>query len=351
MRVVKMFTTTSWPLNKELNISIMKDLIKIVIDTKGGDHGASVMIKGAAMALAKFQNLGVLLVGNEESILAECTSLQMPMDRVEILNAPGEITNYDNPADALFNKRDASMLVALQSLSARDDLFGLLTTGNTGILLTGAMKYLSGKERVRPALAAILPAQNGSFTCLVDTGATIDCTPAMLHHFAKLGSVFMRDMYGIPSPKVGLLSNGAEPTKGNKLVKETHALLAEDDSLNFVGNIEGNVALSGACDVLVCDGFAGNQVLKVTEGTATRIITDIMKYAYRTGSDEVKKLAAHLMGIYDIGSLGGGNILGITKPVIKLRGNAKEDAVVNTSEMLLNMAQNKAVFDQNRNQL
>ena len=329
----------------------MKELIKIVIDTKGGDNGASAMVKGAALALEKFENMGVLLVGNEGEIREQCASLNMPMDRVEILDAKEEITNYDNPADALFNKTDSSMLKALRELSVRDDLFGILSTGNTGVLLTGAMRYLSGKERVRPALAAVLPSQTGGFTCLVDTGATIDCTPAMLHHFARLGSQFMKDMYGIENPKVGLLSNGAESTKGNKLVKETHPLLAEDGSLNFVGNIEGNVALSGACDVLVCDGFAGNQVLKVTEGTATRIITDVMKYAYRTGSDEIKKLGAHLMSIYDIGSLGGGNILGVAKPVIKLRGNAGEAAVVNTSEMLLNMAQNKAVFDKDRNKI
>ena len=173
----------------------------------------------------------------------------------------------------------------------------------------------------------------------------------MLHHFAKLGSDFMKMTYGIENPRVGLLSNGSEPTKGNKLVKETHPILAKDENLNFVGNVEGNTALSGVCDVLVCDGFAGNQVLKVTEGTATRIITDIMKYAYRENSDEIKKLGSHLMGVYDIGSLGGGVILGIAKPIIKTRGNAKESAIVNTSEMLLNMANNKAVFDKSRNKI
>ena len=213
------------------------------------------------------------------------------------------------------------------------------------------MRYVSGKDRVRPALAAVLPSSDGGFTCLVDTGATVDSTPQMLHHFALLGSDFMRITYGIESPRIGLLSNGSESTKGNKLVKEAYPLLADDEKLNFVGNVEGNTALSGVCDVLVCDGFAGNQVLKVTEGTATRIITDIMKYAYRKNSDEIKKLGAHLMGIYDIGSLGGGVILGIAKPIIKTRGNVKESAVVNTSEMLLNMANNKAVFDKSRNKI
>ena len=329
----------------------MEKYVKIVIDTKGGDNGYTAMVKGAVMALEKHEKLAVLLVGDKEAITEECVKLGADLSRIEILDAEGEITNYDNPAEALFKKQDSSMIKALAALSEREDLFGLISAGNTGVLLMGAMRYLSGKERVRPALAAVLPAQNGSFTCLVDTGATIDCTAQMLMHFAHLGSDFMRDMYGIEELKVGLLSNGAEESKGNKLVKETHHLLAADESINFIGNIEGNNALSGACDVLVCDGFAGNQVLKVTEGTATRIITDIMKYAYRTGSDEIKKLVAHLMSIYDIGSLGGGNILGVAKPVIKTRGNAGEAAVVNTAGMLLNMAENKAVFDKDKNKI
>lgn len=326
-------------------------MIKIVIDTKGGDKGATEMIKGAAAALKQYEGLSVLLVGDESVIASECASLDMPMERVEILDAPLEITNYDSPADAIFNKTESSMLKGLRTLSERDDLFGFVTAGNTGVLLTGAMRYLSGKDRVRPALAAVLPAENGGFTCLVDTGATIDCTPQMLHHFARLGSDFMKQSYGIESPKVGLLSNGAESSKGNKLVKETHPILAADETLNFVGNIEGNRALSGDCDVLVCDGFAGNQVMKVTEGTATRIITDIMKYAHRKGSDEIKKLAYHLMGVYDIGSLGGGNILGVVKPVIKARGNAGEKAVVSIAGMLVNMAENKAMFDKAKNKI
>lgn len=326
-------------------------MVKLLIDTKGGDNGVAVMVKGAGDALKKFGELGVVLVGDDGSIREECEKLQIAMDRVEIVDAKGEITNFDNPAEALFRKTDSSMLTGLQVLAERDDIFGMITAGNTGVLLTGAMRYVSGKDRVRPALAAVLPSADGGFTCLVDTGATIDCTPQMLHHFAKLGSDFMKMTYGIENPRVGLLSNGSEPTKGNKLVKETHPILAKDENLNFVGNVEGNTALSGVCDVLVCDGFAGNQVLKVTEGTATRIITDIMKYAYRENSDEIKKLGSHLMGVYDIGSLGGGVILGIAKPIIKTRGNAKESAIVNTSEMLLNMANNKAVFDKSRNKI
>lgn len=324
---------------------------KIVIDTKGSDKGAEEIIKGAALALEKNAELSLLLVGDEEYLREETTRLGMSADRFEILHAPEEVTNFDDPSVAVFKKTESSMMRSLTALSERDDLFGMITAGNTGALLAGAVRYLSAENRVRPCLAAVLPAADGSFTCLVDTGATIDCTPSMLLHFARLGSALMKRMYGIEAPRIGLLSNGAEPTKGNKLVKETHPLLAEAEDLNFIGNVEGNTALSGICDVLVCDGFAGNQVLKVSEGMATRLMTDIVKYGKRTGSNEVMQLVGHLMAVYDFSSLGGGIILGCKKPVIKTRGSAGADAVANTAAMLLNMAANKAVFDKEKNKI
>lgn len=318
---------------------------KIVLDTKGADKGPGVIIRGAKAALEKFDSLELLLVGDTDVILNECRELAIPMERVEILEAPEEITNYDSPVTALFQKQNSSLVVGMKAVAERDDLLGFVGSGSTGALISSSMRYLGGERRVRPALAAVLPAENGSFTCLVDTGATIDCDANTLFHFAKLGTDFMREMYGIESPRVGLLSNGAEPTKGNKVVKEAHQLIANEPSLNFVGNIEGNKALSGACDVLVCDGFAGNQVLKVTEGTAKRILTDVVKYAKKTGSEEIMKLFGHLMAVYDIASLGGGVILGAVKPVVKAHGACDEKAIVSTVGMVLNMVQNKQVFD------
>ena len=323
----------------------MGNCIKLVIDTLGGDEGFSEMVEGGVNALLKFPQLKIVFSGNKDEISKACEKYDGLKERIEIIHAEEEITNYDNPSEVLFTKRGSSMLMGFEKLGADGETSGMITAGNTGVVLAGAVRYLSKETRVRPALAAVLPASDGSFTCLVDTGATIDCSPSMLHHFAKLGSSFMRHTYGIENPKIGLLSNGAESSKGNKLVKETYPLLSEDKELNFVGNVEGNNALSGVCDVLVCDGFAGNQVLKVTEGTATRIITDVMKYAHKTGNDEIKKLGGYLMSIYDIGSLGGGIILGCRKPVIKIRGNAGAQAVVSTAGMLINMAENKELFD------
>lgn len=320
-------------------------MYKVVIDTQGSDKGAATVVKGAKMALDKFEELEVLLSGDEAVISKECEALGMPMDRVEILHAPDVVTNYDSPVTALFEKPNSSLVKAMDALSKRDDLVGYVGAGSTGAVIACATRYLGGKNRVRPALAGVLPNISGGLTCIVDTGATVDCDANMLLHFAKLGSDFMQRMYGIESPRIGLLSNGAEETKGNKVVKEAHQLIKNEPGLNFIGNIEGSNALSGECDVLVCDGFAGNQVLKVTEGTAKRIIMDIVKYAKMTGNDEIMKLVGHLMSLYDFGSLGGGNVLGTVKPVVKAHGSSDEKAIVSTTKMILNMAQNKAVFD------
>ena len=323
----------------------MSKQYKIAVDVMGSDKGPEMMIRGVKLALDANPCLSVCLFGDEEIIRREILANGCPADRVEVVGTTQVITNYDSPATALFEKTDSSLVRALTETGKRDDIIGIINAGSTGALIAGSMRFLSTPDRVRPALAAVLPASTGSFTCLVDTGATIDCGASTLVHFAHLGTAFMRDLYKVDSPRVALLSNGAEPTKGNKVVKEAHALLKEDKELNFVGNVEGTNALSGTCDVLVCDGFAGNQVLKVTEGIATRIITDIVKYAKKTGKQEFMEVVGYLSATYDLQSLGGGIILGTRKPVIKAHGAANERSIANVIEMMLNLVSNKDVFD------
>lgn len=317
---------------------------KIAIDVCGSDNGPEVLVEGAVAAIAENPELGVILFGDGETINSKLSTLEYDTERVEVISASEVITNYDNPMEAIFKKTDSSLVKALITLAERDDVIGLINAGSTGALIAGALRYVPAKELKRPALAAILPAESGGFTCLVDTGANIDCNAGRLLEFAYMGEAFMRQNYGIESPRIGLLSNGAEETKGNKLVRETHALLKAASDLNFIGNVEGNRALSGDCDVLVADGFAGNQVFKNSEGIARRIITDIVKYAKKTGNPEIMKLVGHLMSIYDFSSLGGGIVLGVGKPIIKARGTANADSIKNTSAMLLNMAKNRDIF-------
>ncbi len=321
--------------------------IMVVVDTQGSDKGPEMMVRGACQALSENAGLMVCLVGDQAVIEAALAENGAPMDRVRIIHAPDTITNYDHPVQAIQRKPESSLVKALTELRDNPSCAGLINAGSTGALLVGSMMFLTKPgERTRPALAAVLPAENGGFTAVVDTGANIDCLPSMLVQFAHQGTQLMRDMYKIESPRVGLLSNGAEESKGNKLVKETHQLLKAEEGINFVGNIEGTNALSGDCDVLVCDGFAGNMVLKTSEGMARRLITDIVKHAKRSGRMEFMEIVNHLMALYDFNSLGGGIVLGVSKPVIKAHGAANEASIRNTIKMLVNMAENRKVYVQ-----
>lgn len=318
---------------------------KIVIDTLGSDKGPETIILGAIMTLKEFQDLHLVIVGPKELILNKLNEANADMSRVEILDASETITNYENPMVGIMSKPNASLVQALKEVGKDDEHIGLITAGNSGAILMGALRFLATKEMTRPCMGAVLPNAAGAFTCLVDTGATIDVLPSQLHEFAKLGRDFMKKLYKIDNPRIGLLSNGAEKTKGNHLVKETYPILEADETLNFVGNVEGNRSLSGDCDVLVCDGFAGNQVLKNTEGMATNIITDIVKYSKKNNKPEFMEIVQYLMSKYDISSLGGGFVLGVRKPIIKARGNSNEFAIVNTARMLINLDNGAAFYE------
>ena len=318
---------------------------KIVVDALGSDKGPEAIILGASLALKAHPELSITLVGPEELINKKIKELEIDASRLKIINATETITNYENPYTGIMTKPNASLVLAMKEVGKEEENYaGMITAGSSGAILMGSFRFLADENKTRPCMAALLPNDKASYTCLVDTGATIDCTSSQLHSFAHLGSDLMKKMYGIKNPKVGLLSNGAEPTKGNHLVKETFPILNEDKELNFVGNIEGNNALSGDCDVLVCDGFAGNQVLKNTEGMAKRLITDIVMYSKKKNRPEFMEVAQFLMKSYDISALGGGMVLGTRKLIIKARGNSDEKAIVNISQMVINYASGAALF-------
>ena len=318
---------------------------KIVVDALGSDKGPEAIILGVSLALKEHQDLSITLVGPEELINEKIKELEIDASRLKIINATETITNYENPYAGIMSKPNASLVLAMKEVGKVEENYaGMITAGSSGAILMGSFRFLADENKTRPCMAALLPNGKASYTCIVDTGATIDCTSSQLHSFAHLGSDLMKKMYGIENPKVGLLSNGAEPTKGNHLVKETFPILNEDKELNFVGNIEGNNALSGDCDVLVCDGFAGNQVLKNTEGMAKRLITDIVMYSKKKNRPEFMEVAQFLMKSYDISALGGGMVLGTRKLIIKARGNSDERAIVNISQMVINYASGSALL-------
>ncbi len=325
----------------------MEQQYKIVVDALGSDKGPEAIILGASLAIKEFPNLSITLVGPEALINEKMQEYGVDKARFKVIPAEETITNFENPYTGIMNKPQASLVKAMKEVGKEEENYaGMITAGNSGAILMGSFRFLSDANKTRPCMAAMLPNGKEAYTCLVDTGATIDCTPSQLHSFARLGSDVMKKMYHIESPRVALLSNGAEPTKGNHLVKETFPILQEDKELNFVGNIEGNNALSGDCDVLVCDGFAGNQVLKNTEGMAKRLITDIVVLSKKRNRPEFMEVAQYLMKTYDISALGGGLVLGTRKLIIKARGNSDERAIVNISRMILNHASGEAVLTQ-----
>ena len=317
----------------------------IVIDCLGADEGPEMVISSISTALKELPTLSFALVGPKDLIESKLKELGSDMTRVEIVDANETITNYENPMTGIMTKPQASLVQAMKLVGSDDKYIGMITAGNSGAILVGSVRFLMNEQRTRPCMAAILPNAKDAFTCIVDTGATIDVDSFQLHEFAKLGSDFMKKLYKIDSPKVGLLSNGAEKTKGNKLVKETYPILEADTSLNFVGNIEGNKSLSGDCDVLVCDGFAGNQVLKNTEGMAKNLITDIVKYSKKMNKPEFMEVVQYLMSKYDISSLGGAFVLGARKTIVKARGNSNEKTFVNLSRMLLNYHEGISIYN------
>lgn len=314
---------------------------EIIIDLLGSDLGPEEMLKGASLVLEEFPLVNLALAGPRALIEAA----GLPEGRYRILDADKTVTNLDNPVEAFYRKESVSVFVALEEASRNEDVIGVINAGNTGALFVGAIRYLLADKAVRPCIAAILPTTQGGFTCLVDTGASIDCGPAQLVEFAHLGSDFMHTLYKLDSPRVGLLSNGAEPTKGNNLVKEAHQLLAREEGINFIGNIEGNKTLSGLCDVLVCEGFAGNQVLKNSEGMAVNLITEIVKYGKMHNQPAAQEIAGYLMSRFDFASLGAGIMLGTRKLVVKSRGSCRREAIRNAARIIINLAENKTLYE------
>lgn len=318
----------------------------IVIDLLGSDQGPQAILEGIELILSENNNIGIAIVGPKAEACKFVKEHKLDESRIEYVDSPHTVTNFENPTECYFKKPDASIFLAAKLLKSDDKYIGMITAGNSGAVLMSAIRFCATPTLTRPCVAAILPNAQKGFTCLVDTGATIDCTKGQLLSFAKLGRDFMRLTYKIDNPRIGLLSNGAEKTKGNHLVKETYPLLEADESLNFIGNVEGNKALAGLCDVLVCDGFAGNQVLKNSEGMAVQIITEMMKYGKMTGKEAVTgEIAQYLMKTFDFESLGGGIVLGAAKPIMKCRGSSGAKAIRNVAHIIINMNENKSFYE------
>ena len=300
--------------------------MRIIVDAFGGDYAPEVPVK-ASLRAAKELGVDILLVGNEDIILNHIQG-ELP-ENVKIHNTTEVITNEDKPAIAVREKKDSSMVVGAKLLrEGEGDAY--VSAGNTGALLASA---LTGVGRIkgirRPALATLLPADNGR-VLMMDCGANTGCHPEDLLNFAVMGSVYMKKVCDIDNPRIALLSNGQEEGKGDELVKEAHILL-KNSELNFIGNCEGRDIMTGISDVIVCDGFAGNIAIKTIEGTAKTITKELKGVLYKNIVTKlcalvIKKPLTEFKKKFDYKEYGGAPLLGIKQPVVKSHGSSDERA-------------------------
>jgi glycerol-3-phosphate acyltransferase PlsX len=309
--------------------------MRIIIDAYGGDNSPSEIVKGAIAAINEQEGFDIVLVGKEDGINALLENESYDKKRVTIENATEVIDCNETPTEAIRIKKDSSIVKSVKMLREDDTAKAFVSAGSTGAVLTAAVilsKRIKGV--VRPALSPILPNLKGGSTMLLDCGANVDCKAIHLLQFAVMGSVYMREVFGVKNPKVALLSNGTEDKKGCALTHEAFELLKQEPTINFVGNMEAREMLSGDYDVVVSDGFAGNVALKATEGAVNVIFSALKEEimastSAKLGSLFMKKSFKKLKARLDYNKKGGAVLLGMEKVIVKAHGSSKVEAFKN----------------------
>lgn len=259
----------------------MSSKIRIAVDAMGGDNAPeSQVLGGIQAARERYDEIEVLLVGDENKIKEIIKSQNCSLDNLHVINATEVVTMHDSPSDAFKTKPDSSLTVGMKlQLDGKAD--ALISAGNTGAVLSASTLMLGRIKGVsRPTIGSLFPTETGR-TMMFDVGATVDCRAKHLLEYAQMGSIYMNYIYGINNPRVGLLSVGEEKSKGNDLTLETYKLL-EESGLNFVGNVEGRDVLKGSTEVIVCDGFIGNVVLKFAESVLDLLRAKFRQYAAKS---------------------------------------------------------------------
>jgi glycerol-3-phosphate acyltransferase PlsX len=306
--------------------------MRVGIDAMGGDSAPAVEVKGA---VAAGQFLGprdrIVLVGREDAIRRQLSGIQDPQGHVDVVHADQAVGMDEAPVEALRGKPRSSLAVMVQ-MHARGELDACISCGNTGAFVAAAqmrLRRLSGVHR--PGIAVISPTLHGP-VALCDVGANVNCRPQHLHQYGVMASVYMRSICGINRPRVGLLNVGAEEAKGNDLVKRTHELFRKDPHTNFIGNVEGRDLFGGVCDVVVCEGFVGNVMLKLIEGMANGLVQAMLSVLNRQmpgATDAIEKAGQAIAARYDYNEYGGAPLLGVNGICIICHGASDYRGVMN----------------------
>lgn len=312
----------------------MEDMTKVVLDAMGGDNAPGEIVKGAVDALARETGLHIILVGRREDIERELAKYSYDKSRMEIVHAEEVIETAEPPVNAIRKKKDSSIVVGMKMVKeGQADAF--VSAGSSGAILVGGQVIVGRIKGVeRPPLAPLIPTEKG-VSLLVDCGANVDARPSHLVQFAKMGSIYMEHVMGIKNPTVGIVNIGAEEEKGNALVKETFPLLKEEKSIHFIGSVEAREIPSGQADVIVCEAFAGNIILKLFEGVGNTLIREIkggmMKnLRSKIGALLVKPALKETLKKFDTAEHGGAPLLGLNGLVVKTHGSSKSKEISNT---------------------
>ncbi len=327
--------------------------MRIVVDVMGGDHGSEVIIEGVKRALETDRKVTELfLVGKQEEIQAALSASQFNDRRVKIVHATEVMTMEDKPTAAMRKKKDSSMARAME-LVAEGKADAVISVGNTGGILASAtfkLRPLPGVERA--GIVTVIPGADNEFV-LLDSGANVECKPIHLLQYAVMGNIYSREILGYKKPRVGLLSVGTEDGKGNELTLEAFKLCKQID-INFIGNVEGYDLFNNRVDVVICDGFVGNVVLKTCESLAMGMITMLKRELSRNPK---RKLGAYLAQNalraikrrMDPEAYGGAPLLGLNGTVMKAHGSAREKAIMNAIRITTETVEhqiNKAITDE-----
>ena len=315
--------------------------MKIIVDVMGGDNAPLELVKGACRA---YEETGVdlLLVGNKEEIEGVAEQENLDISHFEILDAKETVEMTDDPLMVVRKKTESSMIKGLYALAhGEGDAF--VSTGNTGALFTSATLVVRRIKGVKRAgIGTVLPLKNP--VLLLDSGANVVVEPEYLETFAVMGSIYMKSIFGIENPRVGLLNNGSEECKGTELQIAAYELLSKNENINFVGNIEGNSLSADTCDVIVTDGFTGNILIKTIEGMGKLLLGSLKDVFMANAKTKisallVKKQLGAMKKKFDSSEYGGAPFLGLRKPVIKAHGNSKAKAFASAIKQAISFAE------------